>query len=146
MTTKKILIVEDEVELAEILSYLFTDAHWEVATALDGNLAMAEIVKFKPDVILSDINMPVKDGLQMLETLRDMQNPTPVIFLSGYRDTEKMKRAWAAGAYDFLDKPFKPESVLKIADSAAEFGRDYVEAARKRYKRMSDRAHSKTET
>jgi DNA-binding NtrC family response regulator len=130
---RKILIVEDEVDLADLIHVHFARAGWETVLAENGEVALQRIEEFKPDVILSDITMPVMDGMALLEEMDKRHMEIPLIFLSGFRDVEKMKRAWGLCAFDFLDKPMNEKALIQVAENAFEFGREYVRAARKRY-------------
>ena len=130
---KKILIVDDEVDLCEILGFLFESDKWEVRTASNGAEALKLVESFQPQVILSDINMPDMDGLQLLENLFQKNLDTPVILLTGFRDSQKMQKAWMNCAYDFMDKPFKKDELILLANNAHKYGADYVRFARKRY-------------
>lgn len=134
---KKILIVDDEEMLCEALSDFFFDEGWLTDTAKNGKEALIKINLFQPTVIISDINMPNMDGLEMLETLKQSELDTPVILLTGYRDAKKMQKAWACSAFDFLDKPVDHEALLTLAKSAHECGADYVRMARKRFSKVS---------
>lgn len=133
---KRILIVDDEPYLVDILSFLFKEKGWETLGMKDGKEALEAIESFRPSVIISDINMPEVDGLEMLEAIHKKELNIPVILLTAFRDDKKMQRAWAACVFDFLDKPFQPEKIILLAESAREFGADYVQMARKRFARM----------
>jgi DNA-binding NtrC family response regulator len=130
---KKILIVDDEADLADLISELFMRSGWETCIACHGQEALDKIPNFKPNVILSDITMPVMNGMELLEEIYHLELNLPLIFITGFRDVEKMKRAWCFCAFDFLDKPFNEKAILQVAENAAEYGKDYVMAARKRY-------------
>lgn len=130
---KKLLIVDDEKDLLEVLTSIAVQAGWTVEAAGNGRIGLAKVKSFKPDVILSDINMPDLDGIQLLKELYDEGSETPVVFLSGFRDVEKMSKAWAYCAFDFLDKPFDENNLLNVTDNAFRYGVDYVRAARKRH-------------
>ncbi len=134
--SQKILIVEDDLVLSCILKEIFQLKGWSTEVALSGKEALVLVEQYKPDVILSDISMPVMDGLVMLESLYLKECLIPVIFLSGYRDTEKMTTAWRLCAYDFLDKPFDKEKLLMVCDAAVVYGKDYVISARQRSKKI----------
>jgi len=134
---KKILIVDDEPLLCEALSDFFFDAGWTTDTAKNGQDALMKINLFQPTVILSDINMPSMDGLEMLEILKQNNLNTPVILLTGFRDADKMQKAWANCAFDFLDKPVNNDTLLTLAKSAHECGEDYVRMARKRFIKLN---------
>lgn len=128
---KKILIVDDELDLTVALVSMFEDSGWTVESASNGQEALEKVDSFNPNVIISDIHMPVMNGLEMLESIFRQGLLIPVVLLTGYRDAEKVKRAQTACAYDFLDKPFMSKTVLLMADIAFEFGKDHVLNARK---------------
>lgn len=133
--SKKILVLDDEIDIVQDLLEKFTRHGWKACGDSDGKSGLSLVGKFQPDVILTDINMPNMDGLVFLEKLKEQGLTTPVILMTGYRDTEKMSRAWAASAYDFLDKPCDLKMLLQLADNAYEYGHEYVRAARKRFER-----------
>ncbi len=131
--SKRILIVDDEPELIEIISLMFQKAQWQTESAPNGLVALQKMKIFSPDVILSDIHMPEMDGLALLEELDWQGNSTPLIFLSSFGSRSYMVRAWGNGAFDFLDKPFNEKTMVQLAENAYLYGRDYVTAARRRY-------------
>lgn len=135
---KKILFIDDEQFIVEILVELFQEDGWTARTANDGRDGLKVIGEYVPDVIVMDINMPVMDGLQMLQELAAKEIHTPVIFVTGFRDMEKMKTAWASGAYEFLDKPFDEERLLAIANTALVQGKEYVRASRDRLNKVKE--------
>ncbi len=137
---KKILIVDDEPTLVEILTDHFTNDGWTVESACNGKDGFEKTKSFSPDVILSDILMPVMTGLQMLEALYLIKSDIPLIFLSGFKDAEKTKLAWSMYAFDFLDKPFNSTSMLLVAQNAFEYGKDYVQNARKKAESLKKQA------
>ena len=134
--SKKILIVEDDSVMGDVLKEIFKFHKWEVEIAKTGAEALSAIPKYNPDVVLSDINMPDMDGIKMLENLYKSDSLIPVVFLSGYRDVNKMTLAWLYCAYDFLDKPFDKEKLLMVCDAAVVYGKDYVISARQRSKKI----------
>lgn len=136
---KKILIIDDEPILLEVLCELFQMDQWQVEFCSESPMAMDKIQQFQPDVILSDINMPSLSGLQLLEMIYNAKIITPVVFLTGYRDTEKMQKAWQYCAFDFIDKPYNSNHLIKTCESAFEFGKDYVKIARARFETFVER-------
>lgn len=136
MKQKKILIMDDEPLIIEILVSLFEGHGWTVCSATNGAEGLKLISNFNPTVILSDINMPEMDGLELLERVFKMGLNTPVILLTGVRDAKRMQRAWESCVYDFLDKPFEDQNLLDVAGTAHQYGEEYVVAARKRAKRI----------
>lgn len=103
---KKILVIEDELALSQVLSDRFTEEGFEVQTAADGQEGLEKAVSWKPDLVLLDIVMPKMDGMTMLHKLRaDPAGKTmPVILLTNLSDTEDVYEAMANGVYDFLVK------------------------------------------
>lgn len=104
--TKKILIVEDEIALSQVLSDKFLQEGFDVKTAGDGQEGLEAIQSWKPDVVLLDIVMPRMDGMTMLHKLRETPDGKhlPVILLTNLSDTENVYEAMANGVYDFLVK------------------------------------------
>lgn len=129
---KHILIVEDEADFRLILSHHFSINGWKVATAESGKVALLKMREFNPDVILSDISMPEKTGLELLAELDKANSEIPVILISGFADKDKVKEAWSFGAFDLIDKPFAITDLLQVTEKALEHGKDYVRSARNR--------------
>lgn len=103
---KKILVVEDELALSQVLSDRFTEEGFEVQTAADGEEGLQKATEWKPDLVLLDIVMPKMDGMTMLHKLRatPVGKTMPVILLTNLSDTEDVYDAMANGVYDFLVK------------------------------------------
>jgi DNA-binding response OmpR family regulator len=103
---KKILVVEDELALSQVLSDRFTQEGFNVQTAADGEEGLKKATTWKPDLVLLDIVMPKMDGMTMLHALRKTPEgkTMPVILLTNLSDTEDVYEAMANGVYDFLVK------------------------------------------
>ncbi len=103
---KKILIVEDDLTLAEALSISFKEEKFDVYEAHDGlqGLAMAEDIM--PDLILCDINMPKMDGLTMLSRIRESKWGTDlqIVMLTNYSDQQKISEALSHSVFTYLVK------------------------------------------
>jgi CheY-like chemotaxis protein len=106
ITGKKLLIVEDELPLAKMLSEQFVAAGLRVTIAGDGEEGLKKALEWQPDLILLDIIMPRMDGMTMLHKLRSHPEgkATPVILLTNLSDTQNVYDAMANGVYDFLVK------------------------------------------
>lgn len=114
MNGEKVLIVEDEQNLAELASIKLSNAGYRVLTAVDGEEAMSKIMSSKPDLVLLDLTLPVKDGFEVcFELRRSMETrDIPVIMLlSKGQDPEQVK-SMGLRVDDFLLKPFSPRDVL----------------------------------
>jgi DNA-binding response OmpR family regulator len=103
---KKILVVEDELALSQVLSDRFIQEGFDVQTAGDGEEGLQKALTWKPDLVLLDIVMPKMDGMTMLHKLRadPAGKKTAVILLTNLSDTEDVYDAMANGVYDFLVK------------------------------------------
>lgn len=116
MDKPRLLIVDDEPGLCELLSDSFRLAGYQVETALDGRSALALTKKFKFDLIISDINMPFMDGLEFIERLRAVPDDTPAIMLSARNERPDINSALRIGADDYVSKPFGLEELsLRVA-------------------------------
>ncbi|MNK11552.1 Sensor histidine kinase TmoS [compost metagenome] len=109
----KILIVDDNKDMREYLTRLLED-HFTIFTAVNGKDALEKIILYKPQLVLSDVMMPVMDGKQMLKELRTRDDvfSTPVILLSARAGEEAKIDGLEAGADDYLVKPFSAAELL----------------------------------
>lgn len=112
--TKTILIVDDSRMMREMLNSTLRDGGYEVVQAEDGVVGLEALNETKPDVIITDINMPRLDGYGFIEGVRKDERfrGTPILVLSTETDPEKKARAREAGATGWIVKPFNGESLL----------------------------------
>lgn len=108
----KILLVEDEQMLAEILSDTLSDRDFEVCLAYDGLQALDKVAKESFDVIVSDIMMPGLDGFSLAKRLRSDGCRTPILFLTARSATEDVVKGFETGGNDFLRKPFAMDELI----------------------------------
>ena len=108
-----VLVVEDEIVTREHLIAILTAAGYAVVAAADGAAALILLSRRPFDLILSDIVMPVLDGLQLLEIIRDKRIETPVVFLTGRTGSASEARARELGAVDYITKPIDREVLLR---------------------------------
>ena len=108
----KILIVEDEQMLAEILSDTLSDRNIDVHLAYDGLQALDSVRKDVYDVIVSDIMMPNLDGYSLAKKLRGEGYNTPILFLTARSATEDVVKGFESGGNDFLKKPFAIDELI----------------------------------
>jgi len=104
----RILAIEDDTDLAELLAFHLRAAGHEVMTTPDAHGGLAALDAFRPDLVLLDIMLPDAVGLSVCETIRHTPETAylPVVFLSGCREPETRELALQAGAEDFITKPF----------------------------------------
>ena len=113
-TVKKILIADDEPDILEIIQYNLKTEGYEVATAKNGNDALDLAKRFNPDLIILDIMMPGKTGIEVCNLLR-MQptfNDTLIIFLTALSDEGTEIKGLQTGADDYLTKPISPKVLV----------------------------------
>ena len=110
----KILVVDDLLENLRLLSTLLLEEGYEVRRAPDGAIALSNVPRFQPDLILLDIMMPDMDGYEVCTTLKAnaQTRNIPVIFLSALDLTFDKVKAFEVGAADYINKPFHPAEVL----------------------------------
>jgi len=110
----KILIVEDEDVLSLVLEEKFKDEGYQVMIAKDGEEAQPKMEKFKPDIVLLDLILPKKGGLEILESIKAKPElkATPVIVLSNLEGDETIKKALFLGAIDYFVKTQHPISEI----------------------------------
>jgi two-component system response regulator AtoC len=108
----KILIVENDTAMAEMLSDFLTDKGFVASVAEDGTAALALIERQGFDIILSDVVMPNMDGIELLRRLRDLKSDAAVIMMSAYGTIDNAVEAMKLGAYDYIAKPFRLDEII----------------------------------
>ena len=108
----RVLVVDDEAMLADLLSQALRHEGWETATAKDGLDALAKASSFHPDVVILDVQMPRMDGLEALERLRARDPELPVLFLTARDAVADRVQGLRAGADDYVTKPFRLAELL----------------------------------
>ncbi len=111
---KKVLIADDEKDILEIISYNLTGEGYDIYTAKDGNEALEIAKKIHPDLIILDIMMPYKTGIEVCEILRTKEefNETLIIFLTALNDETSHIKGLESGADDYLSKPISPKVLV----------------------------------
>jgi two-component system response regulator AtoC len=117
---RRVLVVDDEENLRVVLRTLLKRHGYEVETAASGDDALKLVDAFGPDYVLTDVRMPKMSGLDLLTTLRAKGNDATVIVMSAYGNVDLALEAMKAGAYDYVQKPFKPEEVVLALKKAEE--------------------------
>lgn len=114
MAQKKILIVDDEADILDLLEYNLEKEGYEVIRAMDGEEAIAVAAKTKPDLILLDIMMPRLDGIETCRRLREIptMEQVYVVFLTARSEEYSEVAGFEAGADDYIPKPIKPRVLL----------------------------------
>ena len=114
----RVLIVDDDAEVREMLEELLAPHGFEVATAPNGDLAMQAIARRAPDVVLLDVVMPGLSGVEILQAIQTIAPRVKVIMVSGGATPEQRMRSLALGAFDFVRKPVDTAYLLRSIDVA----------------------------
>lgn len=120
---KHVLIIDDDREIRESLSYYFNSVGWSPQTAKSGDEALKIIHRELPDVVISDIRMPGMDGQDLLVRIKHLAPDLPVVMITAHGDVPAAIKAMKAGAVDFIEKPYDPEGVVQAAMQAVEKSR-----------------------
>jgi DNA-binding NarL/FixJ family response regulator len=114
---RKILCIEDDRETASLIAEELTDAGYEIVTAYDGHQGISAILTSSPDLVLSDISMPVMSGFEILEKLTALSPrfaDLPFVFLTALADRENELKGRRLGADDYVTKPIDFEILSTI--------------------------------
>ena len=120
-----ILIVDDEADICELVAGLLQDEGYATRTARDSDAALNEIKSRRPNLVFLDIWLQGSrlDGLQLLDSVKEQHPEMPVVMISGHGNIETAVAAIKRGAYDFIEKPFKADRLVLVADRALETSR-----------------------
>jgi two-component system nitrogen regulation response regulator NtrX len=120
-----ILIVDDEADIRDLVAGILEDEGYTTRTARDSDDALAAIAARRPNLIFLDIWMQASrlDGLQLLASVKAEHPELPVVMISGHGNIETAVAAIKQGAYDFIEKPFKSDRLVLVADRALETSR-----------------------
>ncbi|HSJ64328.1 MAG TPA: sigma-54 dependent transcriptional regulator [Gemmatimonadaceae bacterium] len=116
----RVLVVDDEPALRHTVSCILAEEGYEVATACDGEEALASAAELSPTIILCDLRMPRLGGLELLERYRATGGRGLVIAMTAYGDIETAVGAMQRGAYDYIAKPFHAEEIVLVVRKAVE--------------------------
>ncbi|MFQ5656146.1 MAG: sigma-54-dependent transcriptional regulator [Candidatus Methylomirabilales bacterium] len=112
---KRILIIDDEPDMAENIGLILSRAGYSCTMCTEGPKAVVLVAEEQPDLIVTDLRMPELDGMALLDRAKEEGWEVPVIMVTGYATIEAAVEAMKKGASDFLAKPFPPEElVLKV--------------------------------
>ena len=100
----RLLLADDNPHVLQLLACLLSDEHQIVGTVPDGRTLLTAAAELRPDVVISDIDMPTLNGLEAARQLREMLPQTKIILMSGHDDSEHVANAVAAGACAFVSK------------------------------------------
>jgi two-component system response regulator PilR (NtrC family) len=116
----RILVVDDERSMREFLEIFFRREGYEVTTADSVEQALAAVDADDHDLVITDIQMPDRTGLDLLHELRETSPETPVVVITAFATTENAIAAMKQGAYDYITKPFKVDEIRVVVEKALE--------------------------
>lgn len=123
--SKRVLIADDAAFMREMLRDILTEGGFEIAAeAIDGNEAIELFQEHSPDLVMLDIVMPRKSGLEALKEIMGVAPSACVVMCSALGQETLVMDALEAGARDFIVKPFKPDKVLDVVSKALEKSRE----------------------
>ncbi|AFL69313.1 response regulator transcription factor [Sulfurospirillum barnesii] len=130
-----VLFVEDEEYIREALHKAMADEFHKCILARDGEDGLKKFKKYKPDIVITDIMMPIMDGLSMAKEIKHLSKTTPIVVLSAFSEKEKLLEAIDVGIDKYLIKPIDPEELLDVLhflsaelfneDACVDLGFDY---------------------
>jgi len=139
-TPNQLLVVDDDTAMREMLASLFRDRGYCVSEAASAIEAIEQVSDASFDVILSDIRMQGKSGIELVGELRELRPDTPVVLMTAFGSIDSAVESMRAGAFDYITKPFEPEAVLLTIERALE--RRALEEENRRLRRAVDRTSS----
>src|ERR1019366_8258024 len=133
----RILIADDDREMAQLLGHLFYREGLTPLLAKDGAEAVQLVHGGDPDVLLADLMMPGMDGMELMRKAKELDPDLPVILITGYAEMQGAVQAIRAGAHDYLAKPFDNRAVIRVVLRALNERRLKLEL-----KRLADHVHN----
>ena len=116
----KILIIEDDLDMSQLLKRFLTRHGFEVELAQNGRKGVAAFAAFQPQLVLCDYRLGDMDGTEVLNKIKDIEPAVPIIIMTGYSDIRTAVNVMKLGAYDYLAKPLLPDETLQLIKRALE--------------------------
>lgn len=110
----KILVVDDEPRICEVLRMTLESDGYETGTADSGESALEALREFRPNLVFLDIRMPDMDGIQCLRRIKEISPEVEVIMISGFATTDMARRSLEIGAFDYINKPLSFDHVRAV--------------------------------
>jgi len=113
----RILVVDDEIAIVDLLKSFLEDKEHKVFTAYDGVEALEITKRERPHLILLDIYLPKMDGIQVLKAVREFDDTIGIIIMTGVREKDVAQEALQLGAFDYINKPFDFDYLARALDT-----------------------------
>ena len=133
-----LLYVEDDYNAQEQMKFILEEETKELYQAYDGEEGLEMYKKHSPDIVLTDINMPVMDGLMMTQKIKEIDKDQPIIILSAFDDRETLLRAIQVGIESFVPKPVDVELLLEKLEKAAQNLQNKLDAEELRERKLKE--------
>ncbi|MCJ7831050.1 MAG: response regulator, partial [Dehalococcoidia bacterium] len=117
---ERVLIVDDEEQMRELLAKVLEKNGYQVTTAGDGGQALALLEKEPMDLVVTDVRMPGLDGMEALKAIKELNPEIVVIIMTAFGSIDQAVQAVKEGAYDYINKPFKIDEMLLTIRKALE--------------------------
>lgn len=111
---KKILVVDDELAVCNMLKKFLTKKGYEATVALSGEEAIEKVRQENPHIVLLDIKMPGIDGVETLKRIREIDKKVGIVMITVVKDDEVGRKCMELGAYDFITKPLSLDYLEKV--------------------------------
>jgi DNA-binding NtrC family response regulator len=118
MMGKKVVVIDDEVNICKSCQELLTEEGYEVKTFTQASIALEAFKEEIPDLVLLDLKMPEMDGIEALKRIRSESPNTMVILITGYATIESAVTSMKLGAFDYVTKPFTPDELSMVVQKA----------------------------
>jgi DNA-binding NtrC family response regulator len=118
--SKKVLIIDDEQDILDVLKLILGKEEYEVFTALNGEAAVEITRNNNIDLVLCDLNLGEESGLSILKSLKTIRPDIYFIVITGFGSIETAVEAMKVGAFDFIEKPIRRHNILKVVEKAFE--------------------------
>jgi two-component system nitrogen regulation response regulator GlnG len=113
---RRILVVDDDPAIADLIEQYFNRPDYEVCTMLEGEKVPETVLRIKPDLILLDLKLPDVNGIEVLKNLKEVDFQAPVVIITGNVSAGTAMEAMKEGAYEYLSKPFSLDELGKLVD------------------------------
>ncbi len=119
----RLLVVDDDPLILQCMKLALPGPEYEIITAESAQAGLACFQQYQPDAVLLDIQLPDQSGLAALHQIRELDRRVPVILMTGHGTAEAVITAMSGGAFEYITKPFEPDDILPVIDSALETSR-----------------------
>jgi DNA-binding response OmpR family regulator len=113
---KKVLIVDDDRDIVQIVTTMLEGRGWQIDVAYGGNEALEKVSASRPDVILLDIMMPGMNGIEVLKKIKKIDANARIIMITAFGDVESYLDSMELGAYEYINKPFETNELLEMVN------------------------------